>query len=570
MNVNFCGIGTNLGRLRIFLAGAALLAVGCLILGSGSRSRQSAQQPNSTPNVAVSLQNAALASPPASTSQRVPALLKNRALASYRSLPIMFEPNVGQIDMARKQQGLESAERNLGVKFLAHGTGYSLFLTADGTVMSLRSRESRSRSEALRMKLVGANPAARVSGAEQLPGKTSYFIGNNAAEWRRAIPQFARVRYDEIYPGINLVFYGREGQLEYDFQVAPGSDPAQAQLQFDGSKKLQLSHGNLIIKGRGGDVRLETPRAYQQIAGHEQPVESHFVLRAGNRVGFEIGPYDHSRELVIDPILSYSTYFGGTADETCPSFVTPVPAMPATATPGCPAIAIDNVADIYLVGATDSNPATFPAPATGGLVPPSTNSNIYVAKLDPTGGTLLYLAFLGGGGTDVNAGVAVDGSGNVYLAGTTTSGINGSASFPTTTTAYQTAPETGSAGTSHVFVTLLNSGGSSLGYSSYLSGNGTDIASGMTIDSKGDIFVTGTTTSSDAGTTSIQFPASAPPQPQGFQISSRAPVQFFVTKVNTAASLIGSILYSTYFGGGTPSNGVAIGGGIAVDSTGDI
>jgi uncharacterized repeat protein (TIGR01451 family) len=566
VNVNRCSSGTNLRKAGIFLAGAVLLAAGCLLLGLESRSRQSSQY--ASPALSLVADAAGTPDPallPNGPPTMIPAV-RSRALAAFGRLPILFEPNVGQIDLAHAARRANHANPNPEVKFLARGAGYSLFLTPDRVEMSLRNRAAaNSRSESLSMKLVGANPSARVEGADLLPGQSNYFIGNDSSQWRREIPQFARVRYQDVYPGINLVFYGNQGQLEYDFQVAPGSNPAQAELEFDGSRKLELNNGSLIVKGQGGDVRLEVPRAYQQIDGQQKPVESRFVLRAGNRVGFEVGAYDRRRELVIDPILTYSTYFGGSGDETCPTFVSG-----QTTTPGCPAIAIDNVADIYLVGTTTS-PTGFPG--TGALVPPSTASNIYVAKLDPTGSTLIYLAFLGGGGTDVNAGVQVDGSGNVYLAGTTSSGVNGTAPFPTTSTnSYQTVPATGSTGTAHVFVTELASSGSSLTYSSYLSGNGTDIASGMTIDSKDDILVTGSTTSTDQSAVDVndQFPASSPPEAPPFQPISRATTQFFVTKVNTQAFGKASITYSTYFGGGVPGDGIAVGGGIAVDSSGNI
>ena len=161
------------------------------------------------------------------------------------------------------------------------------------------------------MKLAGANPNASLTGADLLPGKSNYFLGNDPAKWRHGVPQFARVRYENIYPGINLVFYGNQGQLEYDFQVAPGADPAQAELEFNGAKQLQLKDGALVIRAKAASVQLDAPRVYQEIAGQQQPVEGRFVLRGGNRAGFAIGPYDHSRELVIDPVLSFATYFGG-------------------------------------------------------------------------------------------------------------------------------------------------------------------------------------------------------------------------------------------------------------------
>src|SRR5258708_3069049 len=404
------------------------------------------------------------------------------------------------------------------------------------------------------MKLVGADFAA-IRGTDTLPGKTNYFLGSDPTKWLHNVSQFARVQYDNVYPGINLVFSGNQGRLEYDFQVAPGADPGQAELEFDGSTPIELSNGNLILRGDTDGVRFEAPRVYQQVAGRQQSVEGRFVMRAANRVGFEIGAYDHTRELTIDPVLTtgFSTYFGGSGNETSPS------------------IAVDSSHNIYLAGSTTSPVNTFPQPAAASTLI-GTNPNVFVAKLDPSGTSVTYLTFLGGGGSDSSVGVAVDGAGNAYIAGTTTSGIGGSANFPTTSnTAYQIAPASGSTGTSHAFVSVLNFSGAALNYSSYLSGNGTDVASGMAIDNKGNVYVTGSTTSIDAGSSSDQFPASALPQAQPFQPLSRATFQFFVTKVNTNAPGIGSIAYSTYFGGAVPSSGAAaVGGGIAGDTTGNI
>jgi uncharacterized repeat protein (TIGR01451 family) len=456
----------------------------------------------------------------------------------------MFEPNVGQTDPS--------------VKFLARGNGYSLFLNSEGAVLALQRGHDAAHTggnvETVAMKLVGADFDASVRGTDTLPGKTNYFLGNDQTKWLHNVSQFARVQYDNVYPGINLVFYGNQGRLEYDFQVAPGADPGQAELEFEGSTPVELSNGNLILKGDRDGVRFEAPRVYQQVAGRQQSIEGHFVMRAANRVGFEIGAYDHTRELTIDPVLSsgFSTYFGGSGNETSPS------------------IAVDGSHNVYLAGSTTSPVNTFPQPAASSTLI-GTNPNVFVAKLDPSGTSVTYLTFLGGGGSDSTVGIAVDGAGNAYISGTTTSGINGSANFPTTSnTAYQTAPESGSTGTSHAFVSVLNFSGSALNYSSYLSGNGTDVANGMAIDNKGNVYVTGSTTSNDVGSSSDQFPASALPQAQPFQPLSRAHFQFFVTKVNTNAPGPGSIAYSTYFGGAAPSTGVAVGGGIAVDSTGNV
>ncbi len=391
-----------------------------------------------------------------------------------------------------------------------------------------------------------------MTATDRLPGKSNYFLGNDPAKWRTGVPQFSRVRYDNIYPGINLVFYGSQGQLEYDFQVAPGSDPAQAELEFDGAKQLALSEGALIIKGEGGSVRLGAPRVYQEISGRQQPVEGRFVLRGAKRAGFAIGAYDHSRELIIDPILSFSTYFGGSGDEHSTS------------------ITVDGSLNVYITGSTTSPNL----PATG-VVQPTLNGSgpdVYIAKITPPLGSIAaildYVTYLGGDGADTPVGIKVDGSGDPFVAGTTAS-----SNFPTTATnAYQTAPKPGSPGP-HAFVTKLKFDGTVLLYSSYLSGNGADTASGMTIDGAGDIYVTGTTTSSDVASTTDQFPASSLPRaPQAFQAEPRAPIQFFVTKVDTARRGTGSIAYSTYFGGANfdTASPIAVGGGIAVDMTGNI
>jgi uncharacterized repeat protein (TIGR01451 family) len=473
---------------------------------------------------------------------------KARFARAISQLPLRFEANVGQSDPT--------------VKFFAHSNGYSLFFTSDGATMSLRRPASSSRGmEFVRMKLAGAKQNASITGTDLLPGKSNYFIGYDASRWLANVPQFARVKYENVYPGINLIFYGNQGRLEYDFQVAPGADPSRAELEFGGLKQLELSQGSLFLEHEGGSLRFDAPLIYQQIDGRRQRVAGRFVLRGANRVGFEVGPYDHSRELIIDPILSYATYFGGGGDDTSPS------------------IAVDGGGNIYLAGTTDSTPSSFPVPSIQTLIPSGLtmnppNTHVFVAKIVPstTGivSTAVYETFLGGTGSDTNVGIAVDGGGNAYIAGNTTS-----TDFPTQTNAYQTKPAAGSKGTSHVFVSVLDSTGTTLKYSSYLSGNGTDTASGIAIDAKGDLFVTGTTTSSDTAGINDAFPAAVPPTAQEppYQLTAFTTPQFFVTKVNTANLGIASIAYSTYFGGlATASNAalIANGGGIAVDSTGNI
>jgi uncharacterized repeat protein (TIGR01451 family) len=476
--------------------------------------------------------------------------VQSHARSLFAGLPLMFEPNQGQAN-------LDSSDPR--VKFIARGSGYSLMLGSEGAILNLRSPNPPSPNaskhapataqiESLRMKLAHSNPNASLTASDLLPSKSNYILGNDPAKWQHDVPQFARVRYENVYPGINLAFYGNQGRLEYDFQVAPGSDPAQAELEFDGAKHMELQDGNLVIEAEGGAVRLDAPRIYQQVDGRQQPVAGSFALRADNHVGFAIGPYDHTRELIIDPVLSYSTYFGGAGDEHSSQ------------------VAVDSVGNIYLAGSTTST--NLPAVGVFQTTLKGTQ-NVYIAKINPLTGAngLVYVTYLGGNGVDTPAGIAVDGAGNPYVAGTTSS-----TNFPTTDTGYQQVPEPGSAGTQHVFVTQLNNNvngiATALGqYSSYLSGNGDDIASGMTIDTKGNVYVTGTTTSSDTSSPSVQFPASYLPQALPYQNIPRASIQFFVTKVNTGAPRTGSIAYSTYFGGGNfdTTTPIAVGGGIAVD-----
>jgi uncharacterized repeat protein (TIGR01451 family) len=567
LNVNRSGSGTSSGitsganRFGVLWGAILLLAAGCLLLGSASRSRTSIlspQVPRSPLQSAIlSAGSSAFASDAARQLNSAPHSDRQnagQARALLSQLPLLFEPNQGQVNLGETS----TSQSDSAVKFVARGSGYSLFLDSEGATLALRSQAragSAARTESVRMKLAGASPNARIAGTDLLPGKSNYFIGNDRSKWRSNIPQFARVSYEEVYPGINLVFYGKQGQLEYDFQVAPGADPSQAQLEFDGAQKIELSSGSLVLKGDGGNLLFAAPSVYQEIDGRRQPVAGRFALRALNRVGFEVGPYDHSRELIIDPVLTYATYFGGSGNDTFP-YVT-----------------VDILGNIYLTGSTTSPNLPVSTNAYQPALNPTANAqNIFVLELNGQGGAggVEYLTYLGGSGQDTSAGIGVDGN-TIYVAGTTTS-----TDFPFTETAYQTAPKQGSTGPQHAFVSvLIPTATNQLVYSTYLSGSGADIASGMTIDTAGNVYVTGTTTStavSDEGSLTNQFPASATPEAQPFQAVSRgATIQFFVTKVNTVAAGIGSIAYSTYFGGGTPtSNPIATGGSIAVDTTGNI
>ena len=235
----------------------------------------------------------------------------------YGNLPLSFEANHGQSDSR--------------VKFLSRGSGYSLFLTSNEAVLVLShseadesrkaSRVARTavrarhrKSAVVRMTLVNANPQSQAAGHDELPGKSNYFIGNDPAKWRTNIPTYAKVKYEGVYPGVDLVYYGNQGQLEYDFVVAPGADPGLVTLAFEGAREVHIdARGELVLGVEGGEVRQHKPVVYQEVAGVKQEVAGRYVMKGKRQVGFRVAAYDPSRPLIIDPVLVYSTYLGGSA-----------------------------------------------------------------------------------------------------------------------------------------------------------------------------------------------------------------------------------------------------------------
>src|SRR5580765_6044884 len=229
-------------------------------------------------------------------------------VAIYGKLPLAFEINRGQ----------SSAE----VKFLSRGGGYILFLTPFEAVLNLAKPTRENTLDAgppqpalLRMTLVGARSEATLCGMHELPGKSNYFIGNNSRQWHTNVPTYAQVKRTGVYQGIDLVYYGTQGQLEYDFAIAPGSDPKQIALQFDGAEPALDANGNLILTVAGGSLGFQKPVVYQIVGHNRRPVAGRYVLAGNNGVRFEIGSYDHHRTLVIDPLLVYSSYLGGTQND---------------------------------------------------------------------------------------------------------------------------------------------------------------------------------------------------------------------------------------------------------------
>jgi len=528
-----------------------------------------------------------------------------RILDSYGKLPLTFEANHGQTDSR--------------VKFLSRAGGYTLFLTGDEAVIALRGKAKAAAPKGasgfktipvslkrypdtnpsvkpasekmtggvLRMKLRGANPAAEVTGVDELAGTSNYFIGNDPAKWRTGVPTYAKVKYAGIYSGIDLVYYGNQRQLEYDFIVAPGADPRRIAFDVRGAKRiLRDARGDLVVEVGEKKILWRKPIVYQEKNGIRQEIASRYAIKGTNGVGFELAKYDASEPLCIDPLI-YSTYLGGSdgdeglgiaLDSTGNAYVTGMtestdfPVTPGAfqttcngCTPGVNAdafvvkinpagsglvystylggsegnvgygIAVDSVGNAYVTGTTNSTDF----PVTPGAFQP-TCCGAFVAKLNPTGTALVYSTYLDNA---YSAGIVVDGGGNAYVTGFAEPG------FPTTPGAFQTIC-IGIGGCVNIFVTKINPTGSALVYSTYLGGSGGNSwGSSIALDSSGAAYVTGYTYS-------LNFPVT----PGAFQTTSNG-YDAFISKLNATGS---ALVYSTYLGGSSANNGF----GIAVDSFG--
>jgi hypothetical protein len=308
-----------------------------------------------------------------------------RRTPGYGELPLHFEANQGQTDRQ--------------VKFLARGSGYGLFLMPTESMLVLRKPNAASPA-VVRMKLVGANPRPLVAGREELPGKSNYFIGNDPRKWRTNVPQYARVEYQDVYPGVNLAYYGNQRQLEYDFVVSPGGDPRRIRFGIEGAEKIQVdAEGNLVLSLPGADVVEKAPVVYQEFGGVRKAVDGRFVMRGRDEVGFEVGAYEVDRPLVLDPLLAYSTYLGGSGEDWGWG------------------IAVDATGNTYVAGHTSS--IDFPTAAPMQSANAGGNDAI-VVKLSSSG-SLVYSTFLGGSGNDTAFSIAVSTSGSPYITGQTSS-----------------------------------------------------------------------------------------------------------------------------------------------------
>ncbi|MCI0722902.1 MAG: choice-of-anchor D domain-containing protein [Acidobacteria bacterium] len=421
-------------------------------------------------------------------------------LQDFGRLPLSFEANDGQSD-AR-------------VKFLSRGPGYTLFLTDTEAVFAVRSAAAVS---VLRMRLLGANPNTTLTGLEELPGKSHYFIGSDPAHWRTDVGHFARVRYHELYPGIDLVFYGNQRQLEFDFVVSPGAGPKAIQLAFEGAGKVELNpQGNVVIHIGGSEVRLRKPLAYQELNGTRREISCSYTLDTG-MVGLQLATYDPRKPLIIDPVLEYSTSLGGTGfDEAW-------------------AIAVDATGNAYVTGDTASPDFPTVSPIQG----PLGSSDVFVAKFNSAGSGLVYSTYLGGASAEFGFGIAVDANGNAYVTGRTDS-----TNFPTASP-FQAA----FGGNADAFLSKLNAAGSALVYSTYLGGSNSEQGHAIAVDASGNAYVTGHTESTN-------FPTA-----NAFQAAFGGNADAFLSKFNAAGS---ALVYSTYLGGTQYEEGNSV----AVDAGG--
>jgi hypothetical protein len=473
---------------------------------------------------------------------------------AYAQLPMGFEENRGQ------------AARD--VKFVSHGSGYALSLAPQeidiallrhramtasplhraAALRALREARKAMKTTVIRMQLEGANPAPAIAAEEPLPGKSNYFIGNNREKWVTDVPSYGRVKYSKIYPGVDVEFYGNQRHLEYDFTVAPGVDPKSIALKIEGAQKLGIdSHGDLILHTSDGDAAFQKPVVYQLAEGKRHEVAGNYALASGNRITFAVAKYDRSLPLVIDPLLSYSTFLGDTGDET--GF----------------GIAVDGMGDAFVVGPTSS--AKFPTVTANAVQPnaPAVGFSGFVTEIDPTGKTLLYSTYLGGSsGNDDAFSIALDQMGNAYI-----TGVTASTDFPTTTNALIQSPISNPSGTA--FLTKLNpsaaTGAASLVYSSYLGGTAGDFGDAVTADAAGNAYVGGMTFSSPGALGTGGFTVTA----GAFQsILSSSVGNGFLTRIDTTKSGDAGLIYSTYLGGNGANSANFLGSGdlifgIAVD-----
>lgn len=461
-----------------------------------------------------------------------------RALFNHQlGVPLFFAPD---------QDGSGSTEN-----FVARGPNYCFRVAPGGLdfllrqpqanpqpadVSVLRERDRSHTSQPTRcvsLRFVGADTGARLIGTGELEGKLNYLTGNDPARWRSQVSVYSGVKVASLYPGIDLVYYATQHQLEYDFTVAPGADVSAVRLKFDGLDQLTVRDHELVLQVGQTELRQHRPVIYQFIKGVRHEVTGGYHLTDAHTAGFALGPYDHNFPLIIDPVFSYSTYFGGNAGDTVL------------------AIKVDSSGSVYLAGETLST--SFPPASTGNSFQGQQNGgtstgDAFVAKLDSTGSKLIYFTYLGGSRDDGAYDMAIDSAGNAYLTGFTVS-----PDFPTKNPIFAQISGTPDSKFQvypvDAFVAKLNASGSGLIFSTYLGGTADDSGTAIAVDPSGYIYVTGSTYSTN-------FPIV-----NAYQTALFGNADVFVTKLAPNGT---SIVYSSYYGGRAFDEGE----GIAVNSAG--
>ena len=451
------------------------------------------------------------------------------SLGSFGQVPFAFEENLGQTDEA--------------VEFLARGSDFTMFLTASEAVLALATPpeiESKVAGDpedpslietepvdppelsVLRMQFAGANPAVQVVGVDELPSRRNYFTGSDPAQWQTDITDYAKVVYDDIYAGIDLVYYGDSGPLQYDFVVDPGTDFSAITLEFEGADQIVIDDsGSLILTLGDVEVVHRAPFLFQETAGVREEVGGRFVFKGDRQIGFEVDSYDTGNTLVIDPTIVYSTYLGGSGNDQGLDIV------------------VDEAGNTYICGRAASTDFPFENAYQSSH---AGSNDVFVAKLNSTGDSLAYSTYIGGSGDDRGHAISLDGSGNAVV-----SGITNSSDFALAGTPLQSSYS----GSWDAFVLELSSDGSQLLYSSYFGGSGDDRAEGVGVDGSDNVYFAGRTQSDNLLTANA------------YQSTRSGNWDAYVAKLDTAA---GSLEYSTYLGGGGADHILDI----AVDAAGSV
>ncbi len=441
-------------------------------------------------------------------------------------------------------------------QFLASGGASQVLISPDAIHLTLRNHQSVS------AQMVGASPQARLHGAAELAGKVNYLQGNRAAFWRTGVPMYGQVRVENLYPGISAIYYGNQERLEYDFAVAPGTSPSVIQMRFAGADKISLdAQGDLALAVGPGEIRQPKPVIYQMLAGARQSIAGGYRLVDARTVAFTIGEYDHTQPLIIDPILNYSTYFGGSSGDAAW------------------AVAVNpNDGSIFVAGATLS-----PKLATTNAWQTTFHGGTYlgdafVAKFDPNF-NVQYLTYLGGSGEDTALALAVNKAGNAFVAGYTDS-----TDFPVTNSVLGLPGVPGI--TNHIsgsrlpglnsylvdgFVAELATNGANLIYSTYLGGNLSDAVLALALDSSDNVYLTGYTQSTNLpAKNALRFQLASQPGGQTNQYLNYLACPYTYSTCNAFIARIShggtNLDYLTYFGGGN----FDVGTGIAVDAAGNV